>query len=319
MTRNTPRLPQARAASGEPPRGPVRSPKPDRGALGDYASLLAFFRLDEDDLELLRSLRGFAERHTTTIVDRFYEHVLSYPELRRLFVDDASLGRAKSAQRRHFIELFSGDLGPSYLASRRRVGDAHERIGLSPVWYVGAYSEYLRLIEAALAEEVADGEAFARARRSIQKMVFFDVALAMETYTSASLERLAERERAIRELSTPAVRLHDRILLVPLVGALDPTRMEQLAAVALSKAAAEKAKVVLIDVAGVPSIDALVARTLSGTINALALVGAEVILTGISSAMAETMVSVDVRFDGLTTYSQLAVGLERALSIIANS
>src|SRR4051812_44999204 len=105
----------------------------------EIASRRAFFEITDDDLRRLAGLRAQAEQHSHAIVDALYELIMGHAETRAFFPDEATLARVKGMQREYFLGLFSGVCDRSYIEDRLRVGAAHERIGLAPKWYIGAY------------------------------------------------------------------------------------------------------------------------------------------------------------------------------------
>ena len=131
----------------------------------------------------------------------------------------------------------------------------------------------------------------------------------------AERERLAHRE-AIRALTTPVVRLWPGILLLPVVGEVDVGRAEAILETVLGRVVEEQAKIVIIDVAGLPTMGTYVADALLKTTAALRLLGAIAVITGISPEASRTMVKLGVDLSGMATQNQLAGGLEHALSIL---
>src|SRR5262245_16709121 len=118
------------------------------------AERLAYFGLGPADRQALRDLAPLAQRTVDGIVTEFYEHLLQFPELAALLhAEPGRLGHLKDKQRAYFLELTEGRLDEEYFESRLRVGDAHQRVGLRPVWYLGAFSLYLRLAVRALVAE----------------------------------------------------------------------------------------------------------------------------------------------------------------------
>ncbi|MDW8212885.1 MAG: STAS domain-containing protein [Roseiflexaceae bacterium] len=116
--------------------------------------------------------------------------------------------------------------------------------------------------------------------------------------------RLQETERMLRDLvatlETPAVEIADGVMLAPLVGQIDSQRAEALLRRLLAVASARRIRLVVIDVAGVPAFDTLVAQSLLQTAQALELIGCEAAITGISPAMALTITSLGVQMDSIT-------------------
>jgi rsbT co-antagonist protein RsbR len=285
----------------------------------ELRSRRAFFELTDEDLERLAGLRSFAEKHTDSIVDEFYKLLLSHPETKKFFPDETTVRRVKRTQRDYFLGLFTGKCDLAYLEDRLRVGNTHERIGLSTKWYLGAYRKYLQLIGEHLLNELKDVVKAREAFASIQKLVYFDVALATDTYLAAKLDAIERHQAAIRELSTPVIRVHDRILLMPLVGAIDSHRANQIMDSVLLKVSEAQASCIIIDIAGVPVVDTKVADSLIKTTAAVRLLGAETILTGITAQVARTIVQLGLDITGMHTLSRLAEGIELALSLVGKS
>lgn len=281
----------------------------------ELASRRAFFHLGDDDLEKLAALRPHAERHSEAVVEKFYELLTGHATTRRFLADESTKRRLRETQRLYFLGLFAGRCDLDYVRERVRIGAAHERIGLDPTWYLGAYRRYLSLMRAMLVGELGP-EGALDAFESLEKLVYFDVALACEAFVSAKASTIERHQAAIRELSTPVIRLHDRILLLPLVGAVDSRRAMQVMDNVLARVSETRAKVVIIDIAGVPVVDTRVADSLIKATAAVRLLGAQTILTGIGAQVARTMVQLGVELTTMHTRSRLSDGIDLALSLV---
>jgi rsbT co-antagonist protein RsbR len=123
---------------------------------------------------------------------------------------------------------------------------------------------------------------------------------------------IREQQEAIRELSTPVLQLRDRLLLLPIIGALDTQRARQLTEQLLGGIQAHRARVVVIDITGVAAIDLGVANHLVQTVEAARLMGAGTIITGLSSKIAQTLVDLGVDLAMMKTVGDLQGGLEEA-------
>ena len=128
-----------------------------------------------------------------------------------------------------------------------------------------------------------------------------------------------ERERVIRqqqdsilELSTPVLQVRERLLILPIIGVLDNQRARQLTEQLLRGIRTHRAKVVVIDITGVPDVDESVANSLVQTVDASRLMGAEVIITGLSSEIAQTLVTIGVDLTKMRTVGDLQGGIEEA-------
>ncbi|MBI3579367.1 MAG: STAS domain-containing protein [Ignavibacteriales bacterium] len=123
---------------------------------------------------------------------------------------------------------------------------------------------------------------------------------------------IRQQQEAIRELSTPVLQVRERLLILPIIGVIDPQRSRQLTEQLLRGIRANRAKVVVIDITGVPTIDSKVANHLVQTVEASRLMGATVIVTGLSSEIAQTLVTIGVDLGKMKTVGDLQGGIEEA-------
>jgi rsbT co-antagonist protein RsbR len=123
---------------------------------------------------------------------------------------------------------------------------------------------------------------------------------------------IRQQQEAIRELSTPVLQVRDRLLILPIIGVIDPQRARQLTEQLLRGIRANRAKVVVIDITGVPSVDASVANHLVQTVDASRLMGANVIVTGLSAEIAQTLVTIGVDLGKINAIGDLQGGIEEA-------
>jgi PAS domain S-box-containing protein len=128
----------------------------------------------------------------------------------------------------------------------------------------------------------------------------------------AELAGRKQAEEAIRALSTPVLPVRERLLILPLIGVVDSNRALQLTEQLLSSIRTYRAKSVVVDITGVPIVDSRVANHLLQTVEAARLMGASVIVTGISPEIAQTLVRIGIDLSRLTTRTDLMGGLEEA-------
>jgi rsbT co-antagonist protein RsbR len=119
----------------------------------------------------------------------------------------------------------------------------------------------------------------------------------------------------IRELSTPLIPLHTGILALPLVGTIDSYRATQIMETLLEGIARVQADVVIMDITGVPVVDTDVGNHLLQAAQAAELLGARVILVGISAEVAQTMVQLGINLSRIVTLATLQAGIEYALGL----
>jgi rsbT co-antagonist protein RsbR len=123
---------------------------------------------------------------------------------------------------------------------------------------------------------------------------------------------IRQQQEAIRELSTPVLQVRERLVILPIIGALDSQRARQLTEQLLRAIRTNRAKVVVIDITGVPEVDSTVANHLVQTVDASRLMGASVIITGLSSEIALTLVTIGVDLSKVNAVGDLQGGIEEA-------
>ncbi len=272
-----------------------------------------FLGFGEEDIQALRSLGEVARKYAGPVIDEFYRHILSFDETKVFFQDPKVLERVKRMQKEYFLRLTEGEYGADYVANRLRIGAVHERVSLAPKWYLGMYNFYLRSVATRLLEAFPGepAKAFA-AFLSLLKLVFLDIGLAVDTYIYAREATMRKQQEAIRELSTPVLQIRERLLLLPIIGVIDTHRARLITDNLLRSIRATRAKVIVMDVTGVATIDSKVANHLIQTVTAAGLMGASVIVTGLSSDVAQALVGLGLDLGKLTTAGDLQGGIEEA-------
>jgi rsbT co-antagonist protein RsbR len=206
-----------------------------------------------------------------------------------------------------------GDYGADYVANRLRIGTVHERINLDPKWYLGAYNFYLRAVASRLQEAFGnDTQKAFTSFLSLMKLVFLDIGLSVDTYIYARERTMRKQQEAIRELSTPVLQIRERLLLLPIIGVIDSQRGRLITEGLLRSIRANRAKVVVMDITGVATIDSKVANHLLQTVTAARLMGALVIVSGLSSEVAQSLVGLGIELNKLNTVGDLQGGIEEA-------
>jgi rsbT co-antagonist protein RsbR len=123
---------------------------------------------------------------------------------------------------------------------------------------------------------------------------------------------IRQQQDSLRELSTPVLQVRERLLILPIIGVLDTGRARQLTDQLLAGIRTHRARVVVIDITGVPDVDEVVANHLVQTVDASRLMGAGVIITGLSSRIAQTLVTIGVDLGKMNTVGDLQGGIEEA-------
>ncbi len=168
---------------------------------------------------------------------------------------------------------------------------------------------WANVVITALYNEDGNLRGFAKVTRDMTERKQAEEALAQK----AASEALSRRAQEILDISTPVVQVWDGVILAPIIGTLDSQRTQQLTEKILNGIVETRSTVALIDITGVPAVDTQTARHLIESITAVRLLGADVILTGIRPAIAQTLVHLGIDLSGVTTRSSLSTGLRAAM------
>jgi rsbT co-antagonist protein RsbR len=147
---------------------------------------------------------------------------------------------------------------------------------------------------------------------SLKKVAFFDLGIIVDVLAFERQRVILQQQEAIRELSTPVLQVRDRMLLLPLIGVIDTHRARLITESLLHAIRANRAKVVVMDITGVATIDSRVANHLLQTVAAARLMGALVIVTGLSSDVAQSLVALGIELTKFNTVGDLQGGIEEA-------
>ncbi len=273
-----------------------------------------FLQFGPDDEQLLKQIAPLSESKADEVIEAFYEHLLSFEELKVFFPDAQTLARVKAKQKAYFLRLTKGDYNLDYVENRLRVGAVHEQIDLPIEAYLGMYCLYLRAAGShILAADFDNADTAAATFFSLIKLTFLDISLSIKTYID-SRERTIKslQQEAIKELSTPVLPFREGMLLLPIIGQIDSQRARQLTEHLLVSIRANRAKVIVIDITGVATVDSRVANHLVQTVDAARLMGAKVVISGISPEIALTMVTLGIDLGPIHTVGDLQNGIEHA-------
>ncbi len=129
-------------------------------------------------------------------------------------------------------------------------------------------------------------------------------------------KRLYQQAKTINEISTPAIKLWDGIVVLPIIGIVDSNRAQQMMKKMLEKIVDTSAKAIILDISGVAAVDTAVANHLIKITKATLLLGCRCIISGVSPDVAQTIVNLGINMEGIHTNSTLSDALEEAFSFI---
>jgi rsbT co-antagonist protein RsbR len=286
----------------------------DDAAIAHRKRIVGF---EPDDLPRIAGLRDLIAQRAEDYVATFFTHLAGLEEARPLLASRAIVDRARQLKRRHLVAIAGGDYGAAYVQERIELGLLYAKAGLDARVFLGAFHALLKQIgsDAMKRSERGPSESF-ESFMSLKKIAFFDISLIIDILVFERERIIRQQQEAIRELSTPVLQIRERLLLLPIIGIIDTHRARMITDGLLHAIRANRAKVVVMDVTGVVTIDSRVANHLLQTVTAARLMGAVVIVTGLSSDVAQALVALGIELSKLNTIGDLQGGLEEAERIL---
>jgi rsbT co-antagonist protein RsbR len=272
-----------------------------------------FVGLLPEDLVRISAIKDVVQRHADEHAAAFFAHLSILPEGTGLLRRGDLLEEAKRRKREHLHAMVEGDYGRSYVEQRLKLGVLYSQVGLDARVFLGAFLILMKSIGEEVIEHFAkDPAAGFEHFMSLQKIAFFDIGIISDVLIAERERTITLQQEAIRELSTPTLQIRDRLLILPIIGVLDTNRAKQLTEGLLRAIRANRAKVVVMDVTGVATVDSKVADHLIRTMEAARLMGATVVLTGLSAEVAQSLVTLGIDLSKLNAVGDLQGGLEEA-------
>ncbi|MFO0579078.1 MAG: STAS domain-containing protein [Polyangia bacterium] len=154
---------------------------------------------------------------------------------------------------------------------------------------------------------IVQSDVTARKRAAAERLRLQEDALRLQE------DALRAQAAALAERSSPLIPITDEILVLPIIGSIDSDRGQQVLDTVLSGASQTRARVAIIDITGVRTVDTQAASALTNAAQALRLLGVLAILTGIKAEVAQTLVGLGISLDGIVTRSTLRSGIQYAL------
>jgi rsbT co-antagonist protein RsbR len=221
--------------------------------------------------------------------------------------------RQNAESREMLRKAIQEDAWDEYFAYLKLQGGVYARMGISFSGWFRVIGVFRPLVTELLIEQLqATPDRMASAIAAMNR--FMDAVLSAigEEYLDVKSHVIREQELAIRDLSTPVLKLSDELLLLPVVGVIDSNRARVMTDDLLLAIRAHRAKVVVIDITGVAAVDSMVANHLLQAVEASRLLGARVLLTGLSAEVAQTVVRIGVDLTKVETAGNLQDGVEEA-------
>lgn len=177
---------------------------------GQYAVQLEFVGLSEQDRKQLVKMKPILESNVTEVVEAFYNKLKEMPHLITIIDTYSDIEKLKKTLVQYLLEMVSGNIDEQYIVRRKVIGNVHNRIGLLPQWYLGAYTILQNKLFELLMRELDSNEEVIACYTAFQRLCSFDMQIAIQTYIesyTASMMKMNEIEELQQQLNHSAASL----------------------------------------------------------------------------------------------------------------
>ncbi|SEC44818.1 rsbT co-antagonist protein RsbR [Amycolatopsis tolypomycina] len=211
------------------------------------------------------------------------------------------------------------DQDPAVRDALTSLSERRARAGAQPSATAMAILALKRTMLSAIERHTDDSALRYRAALLVNELLDSAGVLTFEVYCAGREQIIREQHSQVLELSTPVVRLWRHVLAVPLIGTLDSARTQVVMNSLLESIQANEARVAIIDITGVPTVDTAVAQHLLQTVSAVRLMGAECVISGIRPSIAQTITQLGIDLSHIVTRGSLADALATAMQLLGDS
>ena len=278
----------------------------------ETGTLLELYRLSSKDLEHVRAFGKVAVPRMSHVIESWYTWLETQPEFDQFFAEPETLRRVKGLQTDYWNVFMKGDVHDEYVDSRRRIGEAHARIGLPLNTYFAGMNMFLELLIEVVRESDMSAEGQLACQEAVTKLLHFDSALVVETYNRLVEETLTAQSKSLMEMSTPVTQIWNGILLLPIVGIIDSKRARDVMNATLAKIGDSQARIFILDISGVGVVDTAVANHIIKITKATRLMGCECTISGVSPSIAQTIVDLGIEVGDIKTTATMKDALADA-------
>lgn len=278
----------------------------------DAASLLEQFRITDADLDLVRTFGEKFKPELEAYIDKFYEWLTVQPYFSNFFTDEQQIERVRGLQVDYWRVFFDANVDDAYIEARRHVGSVHARIELPVDIYMSAMNVSFENCVDFMSARGKPSRQSQNTIVAIAKLMQLDAMITVDTYTQLTNEKMLQQSKSLIEMSTPVTSIWDGILLLPLVGIIDSKRALDITARVLEEIANSQATCFILDISGVAIIDTAVANYLIKITKATRLMGCESMISGLSPAIAQTIVDLGIDVGDVQTTGNLRDALRLA-------
>ena len=276
--------------------------------------LLDLYGISDSDLAAVHSAGLLVRPRVDELIESFYDWLKQLPEFDEFFSDPDLLKRVMQSQADYWHTFLAGTVNDNYINERRRVGEAHARIGLPLHIYFAAMNKFLIDLREMLRGSDLPEDDLVHSNVALSKLLNMDTGVVVETYARLVNERITAQSKMLMEMSTPVTQIWRGILMLPVVGIIDSKRAQDVMTATLSKIAETQARMFILDISGVAVVDTAVANHLIKITKATRLMGCDSTISGVSPSIAQTIVELGIDVGGIKTTATLRDALGDAFN-----
>lgn len=271
----------------------------------------SIFFLTDNDLTMARTA-GQAIRDEMEAVDAEHNAWMMMQDGFLSDVSDEAFEALEKLAKDNWEDLVGARIDGDYVQRQRNMGYLFHNMGFPYEKCLAASSAYYEIFEnVLLRHELNDFQVL----RAFKKIANISSAIIIDTYNEIANEKMRQQHAILMEMSTPVTQLWKGILLLPLVGILDSKRAQDTMNAMLEKISITQSKVFILDISGIAVMDTAVANYIIKITKATRLMGCKCIISGISPAVAQTIVELGIQVDEIDTTGNMQDALANALAI----
>ena len=234
-----------------------------------------------------------------------------HPDLQMFFSDDI-INVFEQNEERIWEDLIEAKVTDEYVFRQQKLSQGFQEMGLPFEVYLSALLAYHEIIENLFVRHKLGSFELLR---SFKKIAGISLYITIDTYNNKIMQTVKAQNEALMEMSTPVTQLWNGILFLPLVGIIDSRRAQDVMSAMLSKIAELQSKVFIMDISGIAVVDTAVANYLIKITKATKLMGCNCIVSGISGAVAQTIVELGIQTDEVDTTGSMQDAVEKAFRL----
>ncbi|WBM76267.1 STAS domain-containing protein [Saprospira grandis] len=272
----------------------------------------SIFMLEEEDLLLVRRAGEAIMSRQEAVFEEFYAWLEFQPEYSADYTEEI-IDRFDQQSGIFWKHILSAQVDEESVHYRERLVRDLLKLGLPFEAYLSAVFAFHELIEKAF---VLEGVASFELMQAFKKVSSVGVFIAIDTFNNEMNKQLQEQNDMLMQLSTPVTPIWEQILLLPVVGIVDSFRAQNIMTAVLQEIADYQAKVFILDISGVGVVDTAVANYFIKVSKAANLMGCECIISGVTPAVAQTLVELGIDIENIQTNVNIKEALKTAIGQI---